>query len=132
MTASRGNSIIIRALLQERANWPLADDVILEDQAHSRTFSGRHSVQDCLLALYVDAFQDAQLEVRCIAADESAAAVEYVLRGRHAGAFAGISPTGRVVVLPMTPVCQIAAGQVYRASLYYDAGTLLRQLGMAL
>ena len=131
MTAS-SNQSIIRALVQAHADWPLADEVTLVDQAQARTFSGRHSVRDFLLALYVDAFQDAQLEVCCIAAGESAAAVEYVLRGRHAGDFAGIPPTGRAVVLPMALVCQIAAGQVYRASLYYDAGTLLRQLGMAL
>lgn len=125
-----------RALMQSFAaqvmSVPFTPDAVCCDVAQGCTYSGRAAVQRFLHTLYVDGFEHAQIDVRCIAADESAVAMEYVLRGRQAGTFAGIPPTGRSVVLPMTIVCQICDGQVWRASLYYDGGTLLRQLGLAL
>jgi hypothetical protein len=44
----------------------------------------------------------------------------------------GILPTGREVVVPMALFCWIEAREIRKASLHYDAGTLLRQLGLAL
>jgi hypothetical protein len=43
----------------------------------------------------------------------------------------GLPPTGQEVAIPMALFCQIKAGQIQRATLYYDAGTLLRQLKLA-
>ena len=44
----------------------------------------------------------------------------------------GIPPTGRAVAIPMALFCEIERQEIQLASLYYDAGTLLRQLGLAL
>jgi predicted ester cyclase len=44
----------------------------------------------------------------------------------------GLPATGREVALPMIIVCHIAAEKIQQAAMYYDAGSLLRQLGMAI
>ena len=41
-------------------------------------------------------------------------------------------PTGREVAIPMALFCWIETHEIRQASLYDDAGTLLRQLGLAL
>jgi predicted ester cyclase len=44
----------------------------------------------------------------------------------------GIPPTGREIAVPMALFFWIDAEQIRQVTLYYDAGTLLRQLGLAL
>ncbi|MCI0394871.1 MAG: ester cyclase [Chloroflexi bacterium] len=106
--------------------------MVLLEQGQGRTFTGRLAVQKLLQAFLADGFATAQVELHTSARDEQAAVWEFTFTGRHSGRFMGLPPTGRNVCLPMAVVCQIREGQVTRMALYYDAGTLLRQLGLAL
>jgi steroid delta-isomerase-like uncharacterized protein len=110
----------------------LAEDVVFGDQAQSRSFTGRAAVEAMWQALFADGFADVQIEIHTLIADDMAVALEFIFRGRHHGRFMGIPPTGQEVAIPMALFCQIEAGQIRRATLFYDAGTLLRQLGLVL
>ena len=126
------NVQLARALVAGRANSPVAPDIVLEDHAQGTALRGPAAAQAFFHSFSADGLRSARIEERCLVADETAAAMEFVLHARHTGVFAGMPPTGRAITLPVALICQIADGQVYRASLFYDAGTLLRQLGMAL
>ena len=130
--ATETNRHLAEAFVADYRAAVLAEDVVLRDEAQGRTFTGQAEVEALLRAFYVEGFPGAQSHVRCIVADEAAAVLEFTFRGRQDGPFMGISPTGREVALPMTIVFRMAHGQIRSARLYYDAGTLLRQLGLAL
>ena len=83
-------------------------------------------------AAFVEAFADVSLTPRCRVVDERTAALEFEFHGRQIGRFLGIPATGRTVDVPMTLVCENRRGWNPGAALYYDAGTVLRQLGVAL
>ena len=126
------NRQLVEAFVVGRTAVALTEDVILWDQAQSRSFAGRAAVEAVWQALFVDGFAEVRVEVSALIAEESAAALEFTFRGRHCGRFMGIPPTNREIAIPMALICVIEVGQLRRASLYYDAGTLLRQLGLAL
>ena len=126
------NRQLVEAFVVGRAAVALAEDVVLWDQAQSRSFAGRAAVEAVWQALFVDGFAKVRIEIHTLIADDIAAALEFIFRGRHQGHFMGLPPTGQEVAIPMALFCQIESGQIRRATLYYDAGTLLRQLGLAL
>jgi steroid delta-isomerase-like uncharacterized protein len=126
------NCQLVEAFVAGRTTAALAEDVVFGDQAQARSFAGRAAVEAMCQALFVDGFAEVRIEILTLIADDMAAALEFIFRGRHHGRFMGLPPTGQEVAIPMVLFCQIEAGQIRRATLYYDAGTLLRQLGLAL
>jgi steroid delta-isomerase-like uncharacterized protein len=130
--SSRANSQIVKDFAADYRTLNLAETVVVQDQAQARAYSGRAAAEGLLRAFYADGFSDSRMDVRCIIADESTAVLEFTFQGRHTGLFVGIPPTGREVTLPMAIICEIFEGRICRARLYYDTGTLLRQLGLAL
>jgi steroid delta-isomerase-like uncharacterized protein len=126
------NRQLVEAFVVGRSAVVLAEDVVFGDQAQSRSFTGRAAVEAIWQALFVDGFADVRIEIHTFIADDMAAALEFIFRGRHHGRFMGLPPTGQEVAIPMALFCRIEAGQIRRATLFYDAGTLLRQIGLAL
>lgn len=123
---------IITAFVENPVAVTLAEEAALQDHAQGRVYQGRTAVEGVLQAFFATGFPGAQIEVHSSTADETSAVLEFDLCGKQDGPFLGIPATGREVVLPMVIVCQIADCQVRRLSMYYDAGSLLRQLGLAL
>jgi steroid delta-isomerase-like uncharacterized protein len=126
------NRQLVEAFVVGRSAVVLAEDVVFGDQAQSRSFTGRAAVEAIWQALFVDGFADVRIDIHTFIADDMAAALEFIFRGRHHGRFMGLPPTGQEVAIPMALFCQIEAGRIRRATLFYDAGTLLRQIGLAL
>jgi steroid delta-isomerase-like uncharacterized protein len=110
----------------------LAEDVVLLDQAQERSFVGREAVITFLHSFFNHSFSQTEAKIQAMIVDETEAALVFTFYGRQDGPFVGIPATGQVVVLPMVVYCQIESGQIKQAMLYYNAGTLLRQLGLAL
>jgi steroid delta-isomerase-like uncharacterized protein len=126
------NCQLVEAFVTQRAAVALTEDAVFWDQAQSRSFAGRAVVEAVWRAFFVDGFAEVRIEIHTLIADDMVAALEFTFRGRHQGRFMGIPPTGREVAIPMALFCWIEAREIRQASLYYDAGTLLRQLGLAL
>jgi steroid delta-isomerase-like uncharacterized protein len=106
----------------------LAEDVIVRDQAQERSFRGRAAAGAFLDSLFREAFAGARSEVEAIVLGRAAAAIAFTFHGRHEGTFMGLPATRRKVRVPMVMVLQLASGLIARADLYYNAGTLLRQM----
>jgi steroid delta-isomerase-like uncharacterized protein len=123
---------IITAFVKNPTAVVLAEEVVLEDHAQNRICRGRAEVESVLRAFFVEGFPEVRTEVHSITADETFAVLECAFHGRQDGPFVGLPSTGREVALPIVIVCQILESQIHRLSLYYDAGSLLRQLGLAL
>lgn len=111
---------------------PLAEAVTWHDHAQNRTYSGRAEVQAFLCSLFRDGFSNVELEWHHLLSTAQSSAADFLFRGRQIGPFAGLPPTGQTVSLPMALFCTTANDNLYYVALYYDAGTLLRQLGLAL
>jgi predicted ester cyclase len=123
---------LIDLLATDHAALTLADDVVLRDQAQRREFVGRSAVEAMLHGFFTHGFSETRIEIDCLLVDQRAAVLAFVLNGRQTGSFLSLPVTGRTVAVPMTLVCHLSRNQVYQAALYYDAGTLLGQLGLAL
>ena len=126
------NLHIARMFLETPTAVPLAEEIVLQDLAQNCTYRKRAAVHRLLLAFFVEGFFEVKLKQQTLLADEKSAIVEFIFFGCHNGVFMSIPPTGQRVAVPMVLVCHIADGSIQQISWYYDAGTLLRQLGLAL
>jgi steroid delta-isomerase-like uncharacterized protein len=126
------NRQLVEAFVTEQAAVALSEEAVFCDQAQSRSFAGRAAIESVWRAFFADGFAEMRVEIHMLIADDTTAALEFTFSGRHRGRFMGIPPTGREVTIPMALFCWIEAQEIRKANLYYDAGTLLRQLGLAL
>lgn len=110
---------------------PLADGVTWQDMGQNCTYVGRPAVTALLQAFFVEGFPAAHLTVQHLLVDEKKAVLQFIFSGRQDGPFMAIPATGRQVAVPMVLICTLHNATIEQAALYYDAGTLLRQLGLA-
>jgi steroid delta-isomerase-like uncharacterized protein len=86
------------------------------------------------LLLFSTAFPDSRGDVKIVSATEEHAVIEVILRGTHTGVLhspAGdIPPTGRTIELHACEVFQIRNRKLTRHATYYDALSLMQQLGV--
>ena len=105
----------------------------MEQVPLARVLRGRPAIAAMLRLFYLDAFSEADEEIRGVVVDgdRRVAVVESTFRGRHTGEVLGIPLAGRRVELPMVGVYE-AEGTLIRAGrLYFDLATLLGQLARA-
>jgi predicted ester cyclase len=110
---------------------PLADGVTWQDMGQNCTYQGQAAVTALLQAFFVEGFPAARLALQHLLVDEKKAVLQFTFYGRQDGPFMAIPATGRAVSVPMVLVCTLTDAALEQAALYYDAGTLLRQLGLA-
>lgn len=75
------------------------------------------------------AFPDMKVRVERWIVDGDTVVTEEVMEGTHQGDFAGLSPTGRRVSLPMCHVTRVVDGRIVQRTAYHDTAGILRQLG---
>jgi steroid delta-isomerase-like uncharacterized protein len=80
------------------------------------------------------AFPDQRNEIHSIRAAEDAVIVEFDLLGTHSGPFLGFEPTGREFRCRMAAFFEFEAGtdRIEVERVYFDASTILAQLGLQL
>jgi len=110
---------------------PLAADVVLEDHGQSMVYQGRTAVTSVLRAFFGEWFSDGRMDIQTTFDSEQTSAIVFNFNGRHDGVFFGIPATGRQVTVPMILLFRTNQDHIQHISWYYDAGTLLRQLGLA-
>lgn len=76
------------------------------------------------------AFPDQRNEVHSLRHADDAVIVEFDLLGTHLGAFAGHEPTGRTFRCRMVAIFELDADRITCERVYFDASTILRQLGL--
>ena len=107
-----------------------ARDLFAPD-AHLVTATGRRlnlAGMGQLLQGTSSAFPDMQVRVERWVVDGEIVVTEEVMEGTHQGEFAGLSPTGRRIRLPMCHVTRVVDGRIVERTAYHDSAGILRQL----
>ena len=141
MSTREDNAAIARAVYEtfndhdlERAGALTAEDMEFVDVPSGRTLRGPEGFMDGMRA-WIAACFDASVEIVGMFAGEGGwVTAEFVGRGTHDGPMASpggdIPPTGRPLELRYCEVFRMRDGKIASARLYYDAATLLGQLGL--
>jgi steroid delta-isomerase-like uncharacterized protein len=83
---------------------------------------------------WTKAFKDARIDVKRVVASDQSVAVELIGSGTHTGTLetpaGSIPPTNRKIELPCCEVGIIENGKIRSGSTYYDAATIMQQLGV--
>lgn len=111
----------------------VSEDLLWRDLPLDLTLGGKGGYRQWVEG-WLAAFPNARVEMGNIVENEGWVAVEGIARGVQSGMMVlpgrEVGPTGRAVELPFSLVMQIVRGRIFRARIYYDAATLLRQLGL--
>jgi steroid delta-isomerase-like uncharacterized protein len=76
------------------------------------------------------AFPDQRNEIHTLRHADDAVVVEFDLLGTHLGNFAGFAPTGRTFRCRMAAIFEFDGDRIVCERIYFDSGTILRQLGL--
>lgn len=111
----------------------VADDSSLVSVPLGLGFRGRDGYRTYLQG-WATAFPDARTEVTSLAVAGDRAVVEFTGRGTQTGplpsALGVIPPTGRRVEVAFCDVVELRGGRMLRTRSYFDAATMLGQLGV--
>jgi steroid delta-isomerase-like uncharacterized protein len=105
------------------------DDIVWRNVAMQETYHGKEEVRKFLEHLF-GALPDLELDVTLRTARGKYVAEEYVIRGTHLGEFFGIPPTGKRLEIPAMSMVELRDGKLKEDHFYYDAASVLRQMGI--
>lgn len=108
----------------------LCDEPVYAIMATGQEYRGKAAVAAFYTGLF-EGVPDATFDLITAFVGEEGVVEESVLRGTHHGTLFDIPPTGRTFALPLTIVFPMGGGAILGERLYFDLGTLLRQLGLA-
>jgi steroid delta-isomerase-like uncharacterized protein len=101
-----------------------------DDEAWGEHFKGATGVRSFYEQLMA-ALPDLQIEVQSRHVTDDAVVMEVLIHGTHLGPWRGLPATGRKVEVPLCGVYTFdSADQLSGEKIYYDRGTVLRQLGV--
>ena len=95
-----------------------------------QVFDGRDEVM-AYYAASRTAFPDQRNEITKLHQSHDAVIVEFDLLGTHGGDFLGVAPTGRQFRTPMIALFEFDDDRIVCERVYFDPGSILRQLGMS-
>ena len=101
-----------------------------DDEAWGEHHEGPNGVRSFYEQLMA-ALPDVQIEVQKRYVTEDAVVMEVMIRGTHLGTWRGLPATGRRVEIPLCGIYTFdAQDRLAGERIYYDRGTVLRQLGV--
>jgi len=103
------------------------------DVAAGEEIDGRRQWRD-YCGRYLTGFSDLQIELVNLIVGDDTAVAEAVAHGTHDGPLLGpggeIPPTGNTIAVPFCFVLRVDGGEILDSREYYDAITLMTQLGL--
>jgi steroid delta-isomerase-like uncharacterized protein len=109
------------------------DSARYDDEPWGEHYAGRDGVRQFYEQL-MKALPDLKIEVQRRHVAEDAIILEVIIRGTQLGSWRGLPATGRRVELPLCGVYTFAGDdnnvRLAGEKIYYDRGTVLRQLGV--
>ena len=114
----------------ERVLALFADDCVFEDVTFGVVARGKEELRSFVKGAFA-AVPDFKYGVTCRFAASRWAAIEWVMSGTHRGDFPGIPATGkRFSSVRGSTVLELEDGKIRRESDYWDAATLMKQVGL--
>jgi steroid delta-isomerase-like uncharacterized protein len=111
----------------------VTDDVKWTNIPFNVTHTGRSGIRD-FLGGWTTAMPDCKVEVLNVFASDDWTVGEFIGRGTHTGPLVGpqgtIPATQKKLELKFCEIFKIKNGQIAEARVYFDAATMLRQLGV--
>ena len=140
MLTAQDNTTLARALYDafnrrdfDKALAMMTDSVQWTNIPFGSTFSGRQGYRD-YVSTWTTAMPDCKVEIVNVITTEEWAVAECIGRGTHTGPLAGpqgnIAATQKHVDLKFCEVLRLKDAQVTEGHVYFDAASLLRQLGL--
>ena len=139
-TATQASPEQVRAFVQEYFDaWKgtdegkilsyYSDDIVID--LPSGRLTGKPAVRDNFVRPFIAGFPGNIHAIRHLALAPNLVAVEWSFEAVHSGAFAGIPATGRQVRVPGCSFYEydIARRTIPAGRIYFDLGTLMRQIG---
>lgn len=111
----------------------LRDEDPIREEIAGKTYRGQADVERRYRELW-DAFPDFHVEPYAFTENEKTVAAEAIYTGTHKGVFNGFAPTGRSFKLKIVVVFHFESAtslKITSESIYLDAASQLRQLGLA-
>ena len=106
------------------------DTARYDDEPWGEHYEGRNGVRQFYEQL-MKALPDLEIDVQRRHVTDDAVLVEVIIRGTHLGGWRGLPATGRRVEFPLCGVYTFdAEDRLAGEKIYYDRGTVLRQLGV--
>jgi len=106
------------------------DAALYDDEPWNEHYKGRNRVRVFYEQL-MNALPDLEIEVRRRHVTDDDILVEVMIRGTHLGWWRGLPATGRRIEFPLCGVYTFDADdRLAGEKIYYDRGTVLRQLGV--
>jgi steroid delta-isomerase-like uncharacterized protein len=106
------------------------DTARYDDEPWSEHYEGRNGVR-LFYEQLMKALPDLEIDVERRHVTDDAILVEVMIRGTHLGGWRGLPATGRRVEFPVCGVYTFDADdRLAGEKIYYDRGTVLRQLGV--
>ena len=106
------------------------DSARYDDEPWDEHYTGRSGVRIFYQQL-MKALPDLEIDVQRRHVTDDAILVEVKIRGTHLGAWRGLPATGRRIEFPLCGVYTFdAEDRLAGEKIYYDRGTVLRQLGI--
>jgi len=106
------------------------DTARYDDEPWSEHYEGRDGVR-LFYEQLMKALPDLEIEVQRRHVTDDAILLEVIIRGTHLGGWRGLPPTGRRLEFPLCGVYTFDADdRLAGEKIYYDRGTVLRQLGV--
>jgi steroid delta-isomerase-like uncharacterized protein len=101
-----------------------------DDEPWGEHYTGRNRVR-LFYEQLMAALPDLEIEVQHRHVADAAVLVEVIIRGTHLGGWRGLPATGRRIEFPLCGVYTFDANdRLAGEKIYYDRGTVLRQLGV--
>jgi steroid delta-isomerase-like uncharacterized protein len=106
------------------------DTAQYDDEAWGEHYQGGVGVR-LFYEQLMKALPDLEIDVKRCHVTDDAILLEVMIRGTHLGAWRGLPATGRRVEVPLCGVYTFdAENRLAGEKIYYDRGTVLRQLGV--
>lgn len=121
-----------RCIAEDVTAVPFSRYVILQDFAQDSRVMGQAAVTAVLHTFFHSAFHQPVITTKFTIANKDNVSMAMTLSGQQIAPFWGLPCTGREITLLLAIVCQFYGEQITHIDLFYDAGSLLRQLGLAL
>jgi steroid delta-isomerase-like uncharacterized protein len=113
----------------ERYVMLLEEKHVIESDTIPATMTGREAGRE-FMKTYVSAFPDLHFQIDQMLASGDFVVTQYTATGTHRGDLMGIPATHRRATVRGCTVAEIRNGKLTHDWIYWDTGTLLKQLGV--
>ncbi len=133
MSLEQNKAVITRLVdFINTGNLAIVDEVAAPDYVEHDPFPGQQPGRECLKAVIPmtrDAFPDLEWVTDEMVAEGDTVSSRFTWRGTHRGAFLGVPPTGKHVIVTGMVFDRVVEGRLVESQLLMNTLSLLAQLG---